>query len=77
MKNKFTPFIDCRGKEVLPDDVIRILDHYRYDHLVGQEATLIWNSKLGLYEFHYENIRLGKVFMSSDDFYGVHRFEKI
>lgn len=77
MKNKLTPFTDCHGKEVLPDDIIRILDHYTCDHLVGQEATVVWNSKYGLYEFHYENIRRGKVFKLSDDFYGVHRFEKI
>lgn len=76
MKN-LTPFTDSNGNEVLPGDRIRILGHYTYDFLIGQEAALVWNKEQGMYEFHYENTRRGKVFKSKDNFYGVHKFEKI
>lgn len=72
-----TPFLDMHGNKVTVGDKIKIISHYNYQHLQGIEAEVVWNKDNGLYEFKYVEVRRGTEFPSSDNFYGVHKFELI
>lgn len=76
LKDK-TPFFDMHGNKVITGDKIKIIHHYNYQNLHGIEAEVVWNKDKGLYEFKYVEVRRGKEFPSSDNFYGVHEFELI
>lgn len=58
-------------------DRIQITGHYSYPHVVGKEAVVLWDQKHGMYKYRYDEVRRGGTFTSTDDFYGVHSFEKI
>lgn len=70
-------FLDSKGNEIVEGDEIVITGHYNYQFLIGQKAKIIWDTARGMYNFTYTEVRRGKTFTSTDDFYGVHSFEKI
>ncbi len=70
-------FVDMHGNAVTVGDKIRIVSNYNYPHLNGQICDVVWNAQQGQYNYQYDDVRTKSVFTHTDDFYGIHEFEKI
>jgi hypothetical protein len=72
-----TQFKDSNGNPVSVGDKIIITSHHIYQHFCNIEATILWDSKHGVFQFTFTHERRGKEFITTDNFYGVHKFEKV
>lgn len=70
-------FNDSKGNPVFKGDKIKITIHHTSHYLENKEATVLWDSKHGMFKYRIVEIRRGKEFTTTEDFYGVHSFEKI